>query len=68
LKNWLRNRSILDGEIAETLTKDRIEARGLFRFDAVERMLTEHRTKRHNHSHRIWALFVLERWLQRHLP
>jgi asparagine synthase (glutamine-hydrolysing) len=67
LKNWLRNRSILDGEIAATLTKKKIEARGLFRFDAIERMLTEHRTKRHNHSHRIWALFVLERWLQRHL-
>jgi hypothetical protein len=31
------------------------------------RMLDEHRTRRHNHSHRIWALFVLEQWLRTHL-
>ena len=68
LKNWLRNRSILDAEIAATLTREKIEARGLFRFDAIEQMLAEHRTKRHNHSHRIWAMFVLERWLQLHMP
>ena len=68
LKNWLRNRSILDAEIGATLTREKIEARGLFRFDAIEHMLAEHRTKRHNHSHRIWALFVLERWLQLNMP
>jgi asparagine synthase (glutamine-hydrolysing) len=67
LKNWLRDRSILNSEVHKTLTRQNIEGRGLFRFETIERMMVEHAARRHNHSHRIWAMFVLETWLARHM-
>lgn len=66
-KNWLRNTGPLSERVAETLGSTAFASRGLFRQAAVMRMLDEHRTRRHNHSHRIWALFVLEQWLRTHL-
>lgn len=66
-KNWLRNAGPLSERVAETLGSAAFASRGLFRQAAVMRMLDEHRTRRHNHSHRIWALFVLEQWLRTHL-
>lgn len=67
LKNWLRDRSMLYEEIGTTLSRENTEARGLFRFDMIERMIAEHTNRRHNHAHRIWAMFVLEKWLQCHM-
>lgn len=65
-KNWLRERGPLSEQIAATLASQSFVGRGLFRQAAVARMLDEHRARRHNHSHRIWALFMLEHWLRRH--
>lgn len=64
LKNWLRQPGRLAARIAEVCGPDAIRARGLFRPEAVARLIDEHRSRRHNHSHRIWALYVLELWLQ----
>jgi asparagine synthase (glutamine-hydrolysing) len=64
LKNWLRQQGPVAARIAEVCGPDAIRARGLFRPDAVSRLLDEHRSRRHNHSHRIWALYVLELWLR----
>ena len=50
--------------VEDTLTRNSIERRGLFRFEEVERLRAEHNERRHNHSHRLWALFVLEHWLR----
>jgi asparagine synthase (glutamine-hydrolysing) len=64
-KNWLRDEGPLQRAVAETLESERFKDRGLFRPAAVTALLAEHRARRHNHSHRIWALFVLEHWLRR---
>jgi asparagine synthase (glutamine-hydrolysing) len=65
-KNWLRGEGALNSKVTETLTSSRFNDRGLFHPEAVARMLAEHRSRRHNHSHRIWALFVLENWFRSH--
>jgi asparagine synthase (glutamine-hydrolysing) len=63
-KNWLRQDGPLAHRIAEVCSPSAIWARGLFRPEAIQRMFDEHRARRHNHSHRIWALHVLELWLR----
>jgi asparagine synthase (glutamine-hydrolysing) len=65
-KNWLRDDGPLSVQVAETLRSKSFNDRGLFRPAAVARMLEEHRSRRHNHSHRIWTLFVLEHWFRQH--
>jgi asparagine synthase (glutamine-hydrolysing) len=65
-KNWLRERGPLSEEVAATLSSASFVGRDLFRQDVVAQMLEEHRARRHNHSHRIWALFLLEHWFRRH--
>lgn len=67
LKNWLRDQSLLSQEIEQTLSRKTVESRGLFNYEFVKKMLDEHTSRKHNHSHRIWAFFVLEKWLQRHM-
>jgi asparagine synthase (glutamine-hydrolysing) len=67
LKNWLRGRGELARLVGETLASESLERRGIFRTEIVRQMLEEHASRRHNHSHRIWALFVLEQWLRRHM-
>ncbi len=64
MKRWLRNDGPLGRRVAKLLSPDAVRARGLFRPEPVQRLLEEHREKRHNHSHRIWALYVLELWLR----
>jgi asparagine synthase (glutamine-hydrolysing) len=66
-KNWLRESGPLNDAITSTLGAKSLAARGLFRPEAVQRMLAEHRSRRHNHSHRLWALFVLEQWFRAHM-
>jgi asparagine synthase (glutamine-hydrolysing) len=67
LKNWLRGSGSLISLLRETLESESFQGRGLFRREAVAQMLEEHETRRHNHSHRLWALFVLELWLRQNL-
>jgi asparagine synthase (glutamine-hydrolysing) len=64
LKNWLRTEGDLTAWIGGLLAPSVLRRRGLVRPEAVERMLDEHRRRRHNHSHRLWALAILEAWLQ----
>lgn len=66
LKNWLRSGQELQTEVIQTLRGESFRNRDLIRPEAVERLLTEHRQRRHNHSHRLWTLFVLEHWLRKH--
>jgi len=65
-KSWLRETGALNAQVSETLGSARFLDRGLFRPEAVARLLQEHRARRHNHSHRIWALFILEHWFRQH--
>lgn len=64
MKLWLRGDGPLARRVAKLLSPDAIRARGLLRPEPVQRLLEEHRSRRHNHSHRIWAIFVLELWLR----
>jgi asparagine synthase (glutamine-hydrolysing) len=64
LKNWLRGNGRLSQLVRETLESPSFLDRGLFRPEVVRRMLVEHGSRRHNHSHRLWALFVLEQWMR----
>jgi len=64
MKLWLRGPGRLADRVTELLSPAAIAARGLFRPEPVQRLLDEHRARRHNHSHRIWALYVLELWLR----
>lgn len=67
LKNWLRSSDALRDLVAEVLSPQTLRQRGLFEPRVVQQMLAEHRQKRQNHSHRLWALVVLELWMQHHL-
>jgi asparagine synthase (glutamine-hydrolysing) len=64
MKNWLREDSRVQEWVEETLSEDCLKSRGMFRPSAVRRLLSEHLHKRHNHSHRLWSLAVLELWLR----
>jgi asparagine synthase (glutamine-hydrolysing) len=64
MKLWLRSDGALGRRVAKVLSSESLRARGLFRPEPVQRLLAEHRARRHNHSHRIWALYVLELWLR----
>ena len=44
----------------------RLGKRGLFRGDALTSLAAEHYSGKRNHSNRLWALFVLEKWFQRY--
>jgi hypothetical protein len=40
---------------------------GLFRPEALERLLDEHAGGRADHGHRLWCLLMLELWLRTHV-
>lgn len=65
MKNWLR--SELRPLMLELLSEERIHRRGLFRWPAVERQVSEHLEGRANHAHRLFPLMVFERWAQEFL-
>ena len=64
MKNWLRDDMKLQNWVEEILSDPSTVKRGLFEPTVVQRLIQEHRTKRHNHSHRLWALVVLEFWMR----
>jgi asparagine synthase (glutamine-hydrolysing) len=50
--------------VHDTLFDGRLDGRGIFRRDALERLWNEHRTGRRDHRHRLWALMMLELWFR----
>ena len=59
---WL-NRA-LRPELDRLLAPERIESRGVLRGGAIRQLLDEHRKGRANHSRVLWALLMLEYWLE----
>jgi asparagine synthase (glutamine-hydrolysing) len=57
---WL-NRE-LSPLVDSQLSREQVEARGLFRPEAVERLVTELRGGRRDVSLHVWSLIVLEQW------
>jgi asparagine synthase (glutamine-hydrolysing) len=65
LKNWLRDHEKVRGFMMDRLSKKRIESRGLFRPAFIQTMIEQHLSRRCNHSHRLWALMILDMWLEK---
>jgi asparagine synthase (glutamine-hydrolysing) len=62
LARWLKHelRVLLD----RWLSPEQVRRRGLFRVDAVEALKQNHLAGRRDFAHQLWALMVLERWMQ----
>jgi asparagine synthase (glutamine-hydrolysing) len=67
MKNWLRERGMLYDRVSGVVLEELCSRRGLVSRAVAERMLADHVAARENHSHRLWAMYVLEIWLQAHL-
>ena len=65
MKNWMRDLEVVKKMMRDVLSEEAIKRRGYFNFQAVEQMIKQHLSKTHNHSHRLWALMVLELWLRK---
>jgi asparagine synthase (glutamine-hydrolysing) len=64
LKNWIRGDSRIAARLAEACSPQALEEGGVFRPDAVARLLQNHRDRRANNSQRLWAILVLQLWLR----
>ena len=58
MKQWLAQE--LQPWMRDLLSRDRLEARGLFQPGEVGRLMDEHVRGRQNHAHRLWCLMALE--------
>jgi len=65
MKNWLRGD--LRPLLLELLSEERIRRRGLFRWPAIERRISQHLSGRANHAHQLFPLMVFERWAEEFL-
>ncbi len=63
MKNWLRDDAGVGGWLDEVLFNGTLQDSGLFNLNFVKTLVTEHRRKSQNHSHRLWGLGVLALWL-----
>jgi asparagine synthase (glutamine-hydrolysing) len=63
--DWMRGelRPLLD----DALLSPRASARGLFRPEAVHRLVNEHQSRAKDHTYRLWALLWLELWYREFL-
>jgi len=64
MKNWLRDAPAFRDWVRGILTDPSCVHRRWFRPGVIERWLEEHARRTHNHSHRLWALAVLELWVR----
>ena len=65
LCHWFRNE--LNETVRDVLCSRRFRSRGLFRPEAVSRLLDRHLSGAADHSGRLWSLLVLELWHRRWL-
>ncbi len=61
--HWLRGK--LQPFLRETLLAEASLSRGLFRPEAVRRLVELHTRGERDHSHQLWTLLMLELWFQR---
>jgi asparagine synthase (glutamine-hydrolysing) len=60
IRQWLR--ADLADMVGDLLSEDAVRARGLFRPEAVTRMIQENRSGQADHAFRLWTLLTLEIW------
>ncbi len=63
-KNWLRTDADLAAFLTRMCSPPELEAMGVFKPDAVARLLSRHQSRRSNDSHRLWAVVVLQLWMR----
>ena len=63
MKNWMRENRTVKTFMRDLLSPQTLKNTGFFQPDTVERMIMEHQERLQNHSHRLWALMVLQLWL-----
>ena len=63
MKQWLSHE--WNGLMHELLSPASLAAEGLFDARYVERLMREHESGAHNHSHLLWALMVFQLWRDR---
>jgi len=51
--------------LLDTITREAIEATGLFHWPAVERLILRHLQKKENAGYQLWGLMVLLLWIKR---
>jgi asparagine synthase (glutamine-hydrolysing) len=61
LDHWLR--TDLSPQLDALLHESALKNLGWFRWEALQRLVNEHRQRKFDHSARLWALLVLEQWL-----
>lgn len=61
--DWFRG--VLRPLLLETLNRESVEATGLFRWPAVERLIHRHLERRENAGYQLWGLMVLLMWMKR---
>lgn len=66
LSEWLEG--TLQPQIHQALGTSGLGKRGLFRQEALDKLIHQHRQGSKNHAGRFWTLYALERWFQRHQP
>jgi asparagine synthase (glutamine-hydrolysing) len=64
IAKWLRRE--LQPFTREVLSAERVRAQGLFRPDAVTRLVDDHAAGACDHSRRLWALLVFSLWHERY--
>lgn len=62
---WINAR--LKGRMTSTLLESKTTQRGLFNRKYVETLIGEHSRGRRDHSHQLWALWMLELWHRRYV-
>jgi asparagine synthase (glutamine-hydrolysing) len=63
MKQWLAHE--WNGLMHELLSPASLAAAGVFQGRYVQRLMREHESGAHNHSHLLWALMVLQLWRER---
>jgi asparagine synthase (glutamine-hydrolysing) len=63
--HWLRNE--LRDDLESHLSKETVAHRGFFDPSRVSVLVNEHLRGSHNHAQLLWALLVLEWWIQYHM-
>ena len=65
IDRWFRGP--LKDELRAVLLDPVAQARGLFRPEAVARLVDEHVLGLRDHAYKLWALLMLELWFRHHL-
>ncbi|MBN1779924.1 hypothetical protein JW948_02265 [bacterium] len=64
LKNWIRDHEKARSFVLDLISETTLKKRNLFNPAFVQTMIREHGNRTRNHSHRLWALAVLELWMR----